>query len=279
MSPDQSKPDRRSDPPPTDASSFVVDRLLNDKCLRALELQGDENVLDVGSGLGVFTCSIASRAKTVLGVERDEAVVSTARASARAAGHASRIQFRVGDALALPLREDEWHTFDVAHTRFLLESVDDPLTVVTQMVSAVRPGGRIILTDDDHEALRLWPEAPRVMELWRAYMHWFDSAGNDSIVGRKLITILHESGAQPIRSTSFSFGTCAGEASFTDGVARLREIFEAEHEGMLRGKWIDHGTFVAAIEELDSWSQRPDATVWNVVRWAEGRSGDSPGPI
>jgi len=31
------------------------------------------------------------------------------------------------DALALPLRDDEWGTFDLAHARFLLEHVRDPL--------------------------------------------------------------------------------------------------------------------------------------------------------
>jgi 2-polyprenyl-3-methyl-5-hydroxy-6-metoxy-1,4-benzoquinol methylase len=45
--------------------------------------------------------------------------------------------------------------FDVAHARFLLEHVPDPLVIVRTMVRAVRPGGRVILADDDYEGLRL----------------------------------------------------------------------------------------------------------------------------
>ena len=56
--------------------------------------------------------------------------------------------------------DDEWGTFDVAHTRFVLEHVPDPLRVVKTMVRAVQPGGRIVLADDDHDVLRLWPEPP-----------------------------------------------------------------------------------------------------------------------
>ena len=36
----------------------------------------------------------------------------------------------------------------------------DPLAVVRQMVRAVKPGGRVVLADDDHDLLRLWPEPP-----------------------------------------------------------------------------------------------------------------------
>lgn len=249
----------------------LPDRILNENCLGAMALQGDEAILDVGSGFGEFTCLMAGAAARVVAIERDETIVRAAQTRTAADGQAPRVDFRIGDALALPLHEDEWGTFDVAHTRFVLESQSDPRPVVTQMVRAVRPGGRIILTDDDHEALQLWPEAPRVMELWRAYMHWFDSAGNDSIVGRKLVTILHECGAQPVRTLSWSFGTCAGEETFADAVARLRFIFESEHQGILATGRIDRAGFEAALKELQSWSRRPDATAWNVARWAEGR--------
>ena len=70
------------------------------------------------------------------------------------------MDLRSGDALALPLRTEEWGDFDVAHARFVLEHVRDPLGVVRSMVRAVKFGGRIVLEDDDHEVIRLWPEPP-----------------------------------------------------------------------------------------------------------------------
>lgn len=41
-------------------------------------------------------------------------------------------EFRQGDARKLPLRKEEWGTFDVVHTRFMLEHVPDPMDVVEE---------------------------------------------------------------------------------------------------------------------------------------------------
>src|SRR5688572_29476275 len=134
---------------------------LNEGARRELRLAGGERILDVGSGLGQFTRLLAREAgagAVVVGVERSEEQLASARRLAEAQGEGGLVEFRPGDALALPLRTDEWGRFDVAHTRFLLEHVPDPLAVVKQMAAAVRPGGRILLADDDHDVLRLWPE-------------------------------------------------------------------------------------------------------------------------
>ena len=107
------------------------------------------------------------------------------------------VDFRQGQAEQLPLRENEWGTFDVAHTRFLLEHVPDPAAVVRQMIRAVRPGGRIILQDDAHDTHRLWPEPPGFGRLWSAYLRTYDRLGNDPFVGVRLVSLLVEAGAVP----------------------------------------------------------------------------------
>lgn len=250
----------------------IVDRLLNRDCLRALALDTEERVLDVGCGFGELTCAMAVASARVLGIDKDPTIVDAARAKALARGLGDRTEFRAGRAAELPLRTQEWGSFNVAHARFLLESLRDPRAAVAQMVRAVRPGGRIVLVDDDHETLRLWPEAPRVMAAWRAYLAWFDAAGGDSVVGRKLVAILHDSGARPVRAASLSFGVCAGEASFTDAVARLRSILETERQGILTTGCVDEAGLEAALDELSAWALRPDSAAFYVVRLAEGRS-------
>ncbi|HMB92722.1 MAG TPA: methyltransferase domain-containing protein, partial [Rhodothermales bacterium] len=131
----------------------LLNDLLNDACLREMRLTGGERVLDVGSGLAQFSRAMARAAGPegrVLGIERDAAQRAEASRLAIEAGEGDLVTVREGEANALPLHNEEWGTFDVAHTRFLLEHLREPIRVVRQMVRAVRPGGRVVLTDDDH---------------------------------------------------------------------------------------------------------------------------------
>ena len=135
-----------------------------------------------------------------VGVDFSVEQVEEAKRIARDANEEHLAEFRVGDAASPPLREEEWGTFDVAHTRFLLEHVRDPQSVVRTMARAVRPGGRIVLEDEDHEILRIWPEPPGVLAMWRAYIESYVRLGNDPHVGRKLVALLHGAGASPRRT-------------------------------------------------------------------------------
>src|SRR5262249_7142532 len=117
----------------------LLNDLMNDASLRELALRDGERLLDVGSGLGQLSRAMARAAGPagrVVGVEGDARQLAEARRLAAAAGEEVLVDFRAGDALQLPLREEEWSTFDVAHARFLLEHVRDPLGVVRAMVRA-----------------------------------------------------------------------------------------------------------------------------------------------
>jgi SAM-dependent methyltransferase len=118
---------------------------------------------------------------------------------------------RHGDVFELPVSETEWGQFDVAHTRFLLEHIHDPLAVVRNMVKLVRIGGRVILADDDFDTLRLWPEPPGFSTIWKTHNRTYDRHGNDPQVGRRLIQLLHQAGAAPRFNTFVFFGSCAGQ--------------------------------------------------------------------
>lgn len=98
------------------------------------------------------------------------------------------VEWRHGDALKLPLEKRLWGTFDVVHSRFVLEHLQEPEQAVRQMVRAVRRGGRVVLADDDHQVLRLWPEPPGFVELWQAYIRTYEHLVCDSFVGRRLVS-------------------------------------------------------------------------------------------
>jgi SAM-dependent methyltransferase len=247
--------------------------LLNAATLKELALTGTERILDFGCGLGQLTRAMAravSPRGKVVGVEASPDQLAEALLLSRRDGEQDRCDLRQGDARRPPLRDNEWGTFDIAHTRFLLEHLPDPLEVVRTMVRAVRPGGRIVLSDDDHDLLRLWPEPPGLAPLWRAYVRTYDRLGNDPYVGRRLVALLHAAGAQPRRNTWVFFGSCAGNPDFgvvvTNFIAILDQVRDRMvAEGLIAGSTVDEG-----LAALEAWGKRPDAALWYGMNWAEG---------
>jgi SAM-dependent methyltransferase len=250
--------------------------LINRRSLAELGLSGGERILEVGSGLGQFARDMARRAgprAPVLAIERSPAQIRGAVRAALAAREERLVTWRRGDALRLPLRRGEWGTFDLAHARFLLEHVPDPLRVVQGMVRAVRAGGRIVLEDDDHDVLRLWPEPPGFTPLWRAYMRSFDRLGNDPAIGRRLVSLLYEAGATPERNTWIFFGSCSGSPDFAAYVENASGLIRGARPSIVGGGLLPGETFDEALAALDAWKERRDAALWFAIAWAEGRRG------
>ena len=247
-----------------------LNTLLNEGSIRELGARPGERMLDVGAGLGQFARAIAKiTGIPTVGVERSVDQIAESVRQARSAGEESLLDLRRGDAGDLPLRDEEWATFDIAHARFLLEHVPEPLEVVKGMVRAVRPGGRIVLEDDDHDILRLWPEPPGLAEVWKAYMRTYDRAKNDPIIGRRLVQLLHEAGARPRRSTWIFFGACAGHPDFELYVDNLALILEGAEEGII-ATGANREDLASALGALMAWKRRPDAAFWFAMSWAEG---------
>lgn len=236
-------------------------------------LQGNESVLDVGSGLGQFTRDIARSVAPVggvVGIERDKRQLAEARRQAQADDETAFVEWRCGDALNLPLAPHEWGTFDVAHARFLLEHLRNPERAVHQMVAAVRRGGRVVLADDDHQILRLWPEPTGFVKLWQAYIRAYKQLGCDPFVGRRLASLLHGAGADPRRNHWVFFGSCAGADEFPTFVENLVGVIQTAREVITGALGFEKKQFDQALRALRQWKKRSDSALWYGLCWAEG---------
>ncbi|WP_245497725.1 methyltransferase domain-containing protein [Rhizobium ruizarguesonis] len=159
--------------------------------------------------------------------------------------------------------------FDVAHARFVLEHIPNPLQVVRNMARAVRPGGRVILSDDDYDGLRLWPEPPGFSSVWNAYQRTYDRHCNDPIVGRRLVQLLHQADLRPRRNTLVFFGGCAGDPDFEDVVRNIASIVDEAIDDIV-ATGLSRDAVTAGLDTLIAWSKAPDSAVWFGMSWAEG---------
>ena len=243
--------------------------LMNDRCFSKLKLKKGYRVLDVGSGLGQMTYRISQYIEEngfCLGIERDKNQLERAMKNFQG----QNIKFRQGDALDLQLETGELNSFDFVHTRFLLEHLSDPNKAVAEMVKALKPGGRIFLADDDHQAMILFPEPRGFHLLWSAYMDSYVEVGNDPFIGRKLTKLLHENEIGEITNDMIFFGDCAGNSTFQLFVDNLIEVILPSLETMISSKSISEKEFKEAIDALAGWSKLPNATIWYTICCAEG---------
>ncbi|HKY17195.1 MAG TPA: methyltransferase domain-containing protein [Microthrixaceae bacterium] len=126
-----------------------------DALLTAASLRTGEAVLDVGCGCGVTTLAAADAVAPaeVVGIDLSEPMLDLAR---QRAGDRNAV-FVQADAQTHPFRSGQ---FDVAISRFGTMFFDDPVAAFTNIVTAMRPGGRLCLATWQPLAANDWLLVP-----------------------------------------------------------------------------------------------------------------------
>jgi SAM-dependent methyltransferase len=154
-------------------------------------------MLDVGCGTG----EIAGRAlrlfpdSTYVGIDLEEPHLERARAKNAHLG--DRARFQHGDALHVPFPDAQ---FDLAISRHVLQAVPDARRVLSEMVRALKPGGRLHLISEDYGMLWCHPTELDSDGFWQRIPNRYGPAvGCDLHVGRKTFTHLTDLGLRDIR--------------------------------------------------------------------------------
>ena len=128
---------------------------IRDQVIELIAWRGDELVLDVGCGRGLFLVGAARRLTTgkAIGLDRwiRGALTANRAASvlnnARIEGVVDRVVVNNGDVRHLPFGDN---TFDVVLSNFVVHEVDTPAEreqMLREIVRVLKPGGRLALVD------------------------------------------------------------------------------------------------------------------------------------
>jgi hypothetical protein len=128
-----------------------------------------------------------------------------------------------------------------------------------------------VLCDDDHALIRLWPDPPGVLAVWRAYERSYDRLGNDPYIGQRLVEMLYRAGARPEANDWVFFGACAGSPRFGPMVENFIGVLRGAKETLVRFDLFDAAAIDASLAALQEWGRRPDAALWYAAAVAVGR--------
>ena len=122
--------------------SSSAQRLWAAELLEKIEIEGDERVLDIGSGDGWITANIADIVPegSVLGIDSSEGMVSFAKEKFATGDHPN-LSFQLGDARSLDFDGE----FDLVVSFAALHWVGDHGPVLRGIRRALKPGGRTFL--------------------------------------------------------------------------------------------------------------------------------------
>ena len=174
--------------------------------------EGDQ-VLDVGCGVGEDVRAIAGLARgvSVTGIDASEDKIRDARA--QTLGLPRPVDFRVGDAYALPF-EDE--TFDACRADRVFHHLVEPQKALTEMVRVTRAGGRIAVSDTDYDSLVV--EAVD-QELTRRILQHHADRMECGRVGRRLPGLFLDAGLTSVEVTPYA----AVATEYDEEVLKLRD--------------------------------------------------------
>jgi ubiquinone/menaquinone biosynthesis C-methylase UbiE len=109
----------------------------------AVELRGDERVLDVACGAGHTALAFAPRVAEVVAVDVTEAMLATGRRLAEEQG-IGNVTFQPGDAEALPFADA---SFDLVTCRYAAHHFAHPAVAAREWARVLKPGGSLLLAD------------------------------------------------------------------------------------------------------------------------------------
>ena len=144
--------------------------------IEALGLASDASCWEIGAGGGSVAAWLAERCGQLLVTDLDTRFLEPL-----AGGN---VKVERHDVVADPLPDEK---FDLVHARLVLEHLPQREDVLDRLVSALRPGGWLLLEDYDWTAYGTDPSSDVASRVVNAVIGFMVEAGFDPYFGRRLL--------------------------------------------------------------------------------------------
>ncbi|QGX40965.1 class I SAM-dependent methyltransferase [Permianibacter aggregans] len=157
---------------------------------QSVELRSVESLLEIGCGVGAQSEILLRRFPQLRlhGVDINEAQILQANANlAESTIDPARYQFSVMNAAELQFPDQQ---FDAVFICWVLEHINDPLSVLREARRVLKERGVIYLTEVMNSSLLLSPRSFAVDRYWQRFNEVQQQQGGDPYVGAKLGNLL-----------------------------------------------------------------------------------------
>lgn len=126
---------------------------------------------------------------SVVGLDMDAVKLDLARKAAADRG-ITNVEFRTARVQFW----NELRSYDAAYSRFLLQHLSNPTSLIRRMWGSLRRGGVLMIEDVDHDTWACYPRNEGFEFYRRALAAVIDNHGGDHAIGRKLFSCCLKAG-------------------------------------------------------------------------------------
>jgi SAM-dependent methyltransferase len=226
------------------------------------------SVLDVGCGTGAVTRGIAAAVAPdglAVGLDINAGLLAQA---ARAHGRIPGLAFALGDVYHLPCRT----IWDVVTAARVLQWLASPLEALRAMGAAVKPGGRVITLEYNHEQI-VWEPAPPVsmQHFYGAFLRWRAEAGMDNALADRLADLCAQCGLVDIVSTPQHEVSTRQDPDFSTRLGLWAEVAASRGHQMVEDGVLTETQRATAEAEYRAWVHDSAVTQTLYLLAVEGR--------
>ena len=245
-------------------------RPITERFLQSAELARGMRVLDIGSGAGdvaLIAAELVGPEGEVVGVDMNPEILETARERVRQTGHRN-VEFISGDVQTLDLGGD----FDAVIGRLVLMYLPDPVAVLKQLVTRLRPRGLVVFQEIDFTMTQSYSgeDTPLMRQLVDWIIDVFERSGANPNMGLELHRVFIEAG---LPEPTLDAGILLGGSTDWPGYSYVANSFRSvipllEHYGIATAEEVDIDTIPQRVRAEIVAAKRPVVIPPHIGAWA-----------